>query len=105
MTRLLMNKSLLPIALSLALLSSQSQATVIDSCKEQLASCEDVLASGDIVIKRQAETISMLGEQNAALKRALETASPIVNAPPTPWYREPWLWFIIGAGAGVAVTK
>ena len=89
----------------MALLASPAQATVIDSCKEQLTSCEDVLASGDIVIKRQAETISMLGDQNAALKRALETASPIVNAPPTPWYREPYVWFIVGAGVGVAITK
>lgn len=47
----------------------------------------------------------MLGDQNAALKRALETASPIVNAPPTPWYKEPYVWFIIGAGVGIAVTK
>ncbi len=89
----------------MVLLANPAQATVIDSCKEQLASCEDVLASGDIVIKRQAETISMLGDQNAALKQALKTASPIVNALPTPWYREPWLWFIVGAGVGVAVTK
>lgn len=87
-------------------LAQAAQATATTNrCEEQLRSCEDVLATGELVIKRQAETIAALSDQNEALKRALETATPIVNAPPEPWYKHPALWFAIGVGAGVAVSK
>lgn len=90
--------------MSIALSSANLQAQE-SRCEQQLASCEDVLATGELVIKRQSETIAALSDQNAALKRALETASPIVNAPPEPWYENKYLWFAIGVGAGVAVSR
>lgn len=72
---------------------------------EQLAACEDVLAIADLAIKRQAETIAALSDQNVALKRALDTAAPIINAPPPPWYENKYLWLAVGVGAGAYLSK
>lgn len=74
-----------------------------EDCSLQTAryqSCEAVLDSADLAVKRQAETIAALSDQNAALKKALDTATPIVNAPEPAWYESKYLWFAFGVGAG-----
>lgn len=82
---------------------SAQAKTPEELCKEQLYSCEDVLAGAEIVIRRQSDTISALSDQNAALKRALETAAPIVNAPEPAWYETRTFWFAVGVGVGAYV--
>lgn len=67
--------------------------------------CEDVLTSADLAIKSQAATIEMLTDQNQKFREAVEQGRKAIKANEPKWYDSPWLYFTLGAAAGVMVMK
>ncbi len=102
-------KNILSVILSLLLLASPMAHA---DQTEQLAECEALLDSADVVIDKQAETITELDVQNGRLSKALDfqvSETARLTEQNTAWYREPQFVgstaLLVGFLAGVLVNR
>lgn len=75
----------------------------VPELEAQIEACEEVIESGEIAIKRQAETIAMLTDQNAQFRRAVQDARGEIEKRDS-WEISPWAYGIGGALIGGYLT-
>jgi len=99
-----LNKTLIPSLMLLTVLTTNTKAdcpTALETSRTALNKCLQVLDQKQEVIDQyqvsQAERDKLLADTQAALKAEQESKHS--------WFRNPFLWAVLGIGIGVAITK
>lgn len=99
---------LLALALTMAPAIALATEPSVDPKDEQIAACEDALASADRAIDLQASTIQALSDQNYRLSKSLDYSYAEL-AKADAWYRQPGFTIpasiIVGFFAGAYAVK